>query len=204
MSRSSIKPIPFYIKEQDSPAKREILKAALSLFTRHGLDGTSIRDIAGETGYSNPALFKHFEGKDELAKYLFVSCYQQLVFSLFNGINFHDPFQKNLKLLVTRTTNFIDESLDAFLYVQDNLRHFWPQLGNELSEHSLIDKLRRLLEEGRKQGVVATDVALELQVSALSGTLPQFARLIYFREIKGNARASSASLLLLMERMLRK
>lgn len=204
MNRSSQKLIPFYIKEQDSPAKREILKAALSLFVRHGLDGTSIRDIAAEAGYSNPALFKHFEGKDDLARYLFVSCYQQLIFRLFNGINYNDPFQKNLELLVTRATDFIDDSLDAFLFVQDNLRHFWPQAGSELRAQSMIGLLRRLLESGRQQGVVATDVAVELQLSVLSGTMAQFARLLYFREIKGSARASSTSLLLLMERMLNK
>ena len=204
MNRSAKNTVPFYIKEQDSTAKREILKAALALFVRHGLDGTSIRDIAAEAGYSNPAMFKHFSGKDDLSLYLFVSCYQQLIFRLFNGMDLNDEFDANLATLVQRTTDFIDESLDAFLYVQDNLRHFWPQVGDELREQSLIGRLRKLLEAGRKQGVVAIDVALELQVSALSGTLPQFARLLYFREIKGTARASSVSLLLLMQRMLGK
>lgn len=204
MNRASHKLIPFYIKDQDSPAKREILKAALSLFVRQGLDGTSIRDIAGEAGYSNPAMFKHFAGKDDLARYLFVSCYQQLIYRMFNGMNYNAPFNDNLNLLVKRATDFIDDSLDAFLFVQDNLRHFWPQLGSDLREQSMIGLLRRLLEAGRKQGAVATDVPLELQVSALSGTIAQFARLLYFREIKGNARDSSGALLVLMERLLRK
>ena len=204
LSRALQKLTPFYIKEQDSPAKRELLKAALSLYVRQGLDGTSIRDIAAEAGYSNPALFKHFAGKEDLSLYLFESCYQELIYKLFNGIDYNAAFQENLALLVTRTTDFIDESQDAFLYVQDNLRHFWPQASSEVREQSLIGQLRRLLEAGRKQGRVATDVPLEIQISALSGALPQFARLLYFGEIKGNARASSASLLLLMQRMLSK
>ena len=195
---------PFFVNEEDSPAKQAILKASLSLFVRQGLDGTSIRDIASEAGYSNPAMFKHFAGKDDLAQYLFVSCYQHLVFCLFNGMNYHAPFDGNLKLLVKRATHFIDESLDAFLFVQDNLRHFWPLVGSELREQSMIGLLRRLLEEGRKQGAVASDVPLELQVSGLSGTMAQFARLLYFREIKGSARDSSEALLVLMVRMLGK
>lgn len=203
MSRHKQQAMPFYIQEQDAPAKREILKAALTLFVRHGLDGTSIRDIATEAGYTNPAMFKHFSSKDDLARYLFASCYRQLIYRLFDGIHLDGPFTENLAMLVRRTTEFIDESPDAFLFVQDNLRQFWPQVGNEILEQSLVSQLRSLLESGRQQGMVATDVGIELQVSALSGTMAQFARLLYFREIKGSARASSESLLLLMERMLR-
>lgn len=204
MNRTVNVSVPFFIKEEDSPAKREIMKAALSLFVRQGLDGTSIRDIAAEAGYSNPAMFKHFAGKDELARYLFVSCYQHLIYRMFNGMDYSVPFHDNLKVLVKRATDFIDDSLDAFLFVQDNLRHFWPQLGSGLREQSMIGLLRKLLEAGRKQGTVATDVPLELQVSALSGTMAQFARLLYFREIKGSARDSSGALLVLLERLLRK
>lgn len=204
MSRPAKALIPFFINEEDSPAKQAILKAALSLFVRQGLDGTSIREIAGEAGYSNPAMFKHFTGKDDLARYLFVSCYQHLIFRLFNGMNYNAPFPDNLRQLVKSATDFIDGSLDAFLFVQDNLRHFWPLVGSELREQSMIGLLRRLLETGRKQGAVASDVPLELQVSGLSGTMAQFARLLYFREIKGSARDSSDALFVLMVRMLQK
>src|SRR5262252_5911803 len=70
--------LPFYIREGDPPAKREILRAAMTLFSRHGLAGTSIRDIAGESGYTNPALYKHFSSKEELAVYLFEICHRRL------------------------------------------------------------------------------------------------------------------------------
>jgi AcrR family transcriptional regulator len=42
--------LPFYIREEDPPAKRQILRAAMKLFSERGLDGTSIRDIADESG----------------------------------------------------------------------------------------------------------------------------------------------------------
>ena len=63
--------LPFYVRESDPAAKREILRAALKLFSERGLAATTIRDIANESGYTNPALYKHFAGKDELALYLF-------------------------------------------------------------------------------------------------------------------------------------
>ena len=40
--------------------------AALRLFSRNGYEGTSMRDIAGEVGISQGAIYKHFAGKDAL------------------------------------------------------------------------------------------------------------------------------------------
>ena len=70
--------LPFYIREDDAPAKRQILRAAMKLFSEHGLAATSIRDIAKESGYTNPALYKHFAGKEELALHLFETCHRRL------------------------------------------------------------------------------------------------------------------------------
>ena len=48
--------LPFYIRENDPPAKREILRAAMKLFSQHGLAATTIRDIAKEIGRSEGAV----------------------------------------------------------------------------------------------------------------------------------------------------
>ena len=69
---------PFYVSEDDAPAKRKILTTALTLFVRDGLCETSVRDIAKASGFTNPALFKHFKSKDDLARYLFERCYLEL------------------------------------------------------------------------------------------------------------------------------
>src|SRR6476660_5127476 len=69
---------PFYVAEDDAPAKRRILETALELFVRDGLCETSVRDIAKASGFTNPALFKHFKSKDALARYLFERCYLEL------------------------------------------------------------------------------------------------------------------------------
>ena len=79
MTRARALPsIPFFVSPDDPPSKREIMKAALALFTEHGLDGVTIRDIAARSGYTNPAIFKFFAGKDDLAEHLFVECYREL------------------------------------------------------------------------------------------------------------------------------
>lgn len=48
-------------------AKREeILDVALDLFTRHGYDRTSVREVARLTGLSQAGLLHHFSSKEEL------------------------------------------------------------------------------------------------------------------------------------------
>ncbi len=59
----------------DPPSKAATLDAALSLFVRHGIDATSVRDIASRSGFTNPAIFKHFDSKSDMALCLFERCY---------------------------------------------------------------------------------------------------------------------------------
>ncbi len=48
-----------------------IMQAAVRLFTQKGIEGTTIKDIAGKAGVAEGALYRHFASKDELASHLF-------------------------------------------------------------------------------------------------------------------------------------
>lgn len=54
-------------KDAVRDAKRTmILDAALEVFERDGLDGASMRAIAGVAGYTAPAIYFHFESKEAI------------------------------------------------------------------------------------------------------------------------------------------
>ena len=46
--------------------KRQILDAALTVFSQKGYYGARLRDISSLLGITKPALYKHFTGKEEL------------------------------------------------------------------------------------------------------------------------------------------
>lgn len=46
--------------------RRRLLDAAWSVFARQGYDGTSVKQIADEAGYTTGAIYAHFESKEEL------------------------------------------------------------------------------------------------------------------------------------------
>jgi AcrR family transcriptional regulator len=46
--------------------RERILDIARELFTEHGYDGTSLREIADRLGFTKAALYYHFQSKDEI------------------------------------------------------------------------------------------------------------------------------------------
>jgi len=52
--------------EQEPGRKGEILDAALDVFSERGYSGGSMREIANRVGVSEPALYRHFSGKEAL------------------------------------------------------------------------------------------------------------------------------------------
>src|SRR6266851_7528442 len=64
------------ILEQKPDTKRPVIvRAATSLFAEKGIDGTSMRDIAEAAGVREAAIYRHFAGKNDLAREIFLSWY---------------------------------------------------------------------------------------------------------------------------------
>ena len=55
-----------FFAEVEPGRKGEILDAALTVFAEHGYDNGSMRDIAAHVGFTEPALYRHFPGKEAL------------------------------------------------------------------------------------------------------------------------------------------
>lgn len=192
---------PFYVSADDAPAKQRILTTALDLFVRDGLCETSVRDIAKASGFTNPALFKHFESKDDLARYLFERCYLELAELVSSAIASQSTFTAKQRAVIDAYLAALDRDANSVLYVQDGLRHFWPLMTSTVRRHSIVGDIRRLLELGRVEGRVTRTLDIELLTTAWLGTLQQFARFRYFGEFKQATRALAEALDTLLTRM---
>lgn len=173
----------FYISPGDPPSKRAILTTALETFARDGIAATSVRAIAEAAGYTNPALFKFFKTKDELALYLFERCYRENLRVLELALSTHTGFHSRLRAALIAMTAFVDEQPEAFFFVQDNLRAMWPKLSKAASKTSMLREFRALIELGRSEGLVNKVTPIELQLAAMVGFLSQLARMNYFDEL---------------------
>jgi TetR/AcrR family transcriptional regulator, repressor of fatR-cypB operon len=195
--------LPFYVSSDDAPAKRKIVIVALDLFVQDGLCETSVRDIAKASGFSNPALFKHFPSKEALAHYLFERCYLELFHLITKAMQSGDTFLIKQHAVIGAYMSALEQDRNAVLYVQDNLRQFWPKMPIALRKHSIVGEVRTLLELGRKEGAVTTTLDVGLLAVAWIGTLQQFARAQYFGEFKLPSKVIAATLEDLLMRMVR-
>lgn len=175
---------PAYISENDAPAKKKILAAALKLFVERGLGETTVRDIAKEAGYTNPALFKHFESKDALALHLFECCYLALFQTAALALAGHERFKARQRAVIEALIHALHEDSAAVLFAQENLRQFWPQVNPAIRRHSILGLIRKMLEDGRREGAVTDGVDIEILAVAWIGTLQQFARVWYFGDYR--------------------
>src|ERR1700720_1760949 len=131
-----IAPVPFYIHENDPPAKREILRAAMKLFSERGLAVTSIRDIAEESGYTNPALYKHFSGKGELAQHLFETCHQHFWTRCAAALNSAKGFDGKVEAYISQCLELMDEHPQVFAFLSDSSRVLWPKASPKVRQQT--------------------------------------------------------------------
>jgi AcrR family transcriptional regulator len=191
--------LPFYVEPTDPPSKQELLKAALKLFARDGVRESSIRAVASEAGITNPVLFKYFEGKEALAIYLFERCYLRVVRETMAAIRGGGSFRSRLGELLTRLMALLDESPEAVLFVNEELRRYWPLVSAATRKLSLIGMTRAFFEETEVTGAVDCT----LLVAAFWGLLGQFARLHAFGEWRGKAVDAAPQLEALVWKMLK-
>jgi AcrR family transcriptional regulator len=181
------KTLPFFLSETDPPAKRAILTAALDLFASRGVDGVTVRDIAAVTGFTNPAMFRHFKSKEELAQGLFEVCYRHLAHRFLEpGLTLEGLLQRGLEL--------IEESPESVHFVIENLRRHWHALPAEVRTRSLLGSMRRLIKSEQRAGRVRAGADPNLAAALVLGLLGQIARMAHFKELSEPPRTLAASL----------
>ncbi len=59
------------IDKRQTDTRERLFLIALDLFSKNGVDGTSIRDIVGRAGISTAAFYNHFASKDDLLQEIY-------------------------------------------------------------------------------------------------------------------------------------
>jgi len=163
--------------EAASPGKRAILTSALRLFAARGVDAVSVRDIAALSGFTNPALFRHFASKDDLARVLFEACYEQLVEAIEAAAEAAEP-----RAWLRAVLEEIARSPESVHFVLENVRRYWGGLPQALQARSLPAQIMRWLGRAQGAGGVRPDLDLQLAGTVVYGALAQIARSAHVRK----------------------
>ena len=191
--------LPFYVGEDDPPAKREILRAALKLFSSHGLASTTIRDIAEESGYTNPALYKHFASKEELALHLFNTCHARVWTLCSEALERGATFEQKLDAFVTQWLELAEQHPDVIGFLSDSARVLWPKANAGVRRRTMIGLARALVLAARRGGAAAD---VDVAAASVEGTLAELVRMIQVGVAKGPASRWQGSVIALFKRSL--
>jgi AcrR family transcriptional regulator len=168
--------LPYFVSENDPPAKQSILLSAMDLFATYGVDGVTVRDIAARSGFSNPAIFKHFKTKDELARTLFETCYHRLASAIMTPT-------ADLRSAIVDALALVATSPESVHFVLENLRRFWRVLPDDTRALGLLGAMRRLIERAKANGQVRSEIDAQLAAALVLGMLAQIARMAHFGEL---------------------
>jgi AcrR family transcriptional regulator len=182
--------LPFYIREDDPSAKRQILRAAMKLFSERGIATTSIRDIAEESGYTNPALYKHFE-----------TCHRRLWTKCNEALQSANGFEEKLDGYIGQVLELVDEHPDAMAFLSDSARALWPKAGPAVRRQTMIGLARSLMSEAPQPRRGKAAVNLDVAAASLQGTLAELARMLQVGVIPGPAVRWKADLVALFRRV---
>lgn len=176
-----------FIHPSDPAGKALILREALRLFAKEGLSATSIRDIASATGLSNPALYKHFGSKEELALTLFERLYEAHYQQLSTALNTAPGFDAKFRAFLSSRLEAFDQHPDATFFATNHIAVLWPKVSERLKKRTILSLQREMIETGRSEGLVRRDINSDLLIAIVSGALEQVTRQVHFQVLPGPA-----------------
>jgi AcrR family transcriptional regulator len=192
---------PFYIRQDEAPAKQQILRAAMKLFSERGFAATSIRDIARESGYTNPALYKHFASKEELALHLFETCHRRMWATCHSAVASAKGFDRKLEGYVGAWLELVDAHPEVVAFLSDSARVLWPKASAAVRRQTMIGLARSLVLEARGPRRGAAALHPDLAAASLQGTLAELSRMLHVGVVDGPAVRWKGGLVTLFQKL---
>ncbi|TDI87243.1 MAG: TetR/AcrR family transcriptional regulator [Caldithrix sp.] len=130
--------------------KSEVTDAALALFMKKGIKGTTTRDIALRAGIAEGTIYRHFESKAKLAEIIFE---QNIDFFW----KFLKGYLKNVKTPEEMLGAFVHGYFEFSRREQKRYSYLSAAHQTELKKHSRdkmkpMQMLKKILRLGQKQG----------------------------------------------------
>jgi len=154
--------------------KQQILDAARKLIMRSGSEHITIKNMAKEVGISDSAIYRHFKSKTEILSFLADSVVDGLIQDIemarrvsFTSMNIID------EILRTHLSKIKQKRGLSFLVLAEIISFGDDSLNKKVSDniHSYVDRLRVVLSDGVRAGVVRQDIDLEAAALLLFGMI---------------------------------
>jgi len=120
-----------------SPTKNKIIDVSIELFSRHGFNGASIREITKEVGIKESSLYKHFANKHEILEVIFLNFSKETAKLL--------PPKEHIEYIIEVISfqDFLTRGIENFLQHIDDPIHqkIWRIMYIELFQHPVAQQI---------------------------------------------------------------
>lgn len=149
--------------------KAQIIEATLRLVAEHGLVGASMSRIAEAVGISNAALYRHFESREDIL----IGAHDALIERVFHWLKSSQApnVLDRLRELGGSHARIFSKDIEGFNAPMFQFISWIPR--DRVHEHVVRRRVEMfrwyadLVEEGKAQGTIRTDIETDLIVSEL-------------------------------------
>lgn len=126
------------VASKDGTTRARIERAALKLFARGGIDGVSIKDIAGACNLSDGAMYRHFDSKEALARTLFEAIHARLLALLKASIATDASLEDTVRAVVAAYCGLAEDDPAQFAYHLTQRNTFLARSGDGGADPSAL------------------------------------------------------------------
>jgi TetR/AcrR family transcriptional regulator, transcriptional repressor for nem operon len=160
--------------------RQEIIRKAAPIFNQRGYDGAALSDLMKATGLEKGGIYRHFESKQQLAAEAFDYAWKLALDTRLEGTqsisNTVDRLQQIVRNFRDRRAGLVPGGcplLNTAIDSDDGNPRLREKARRALG--SWLERLRSIIEEGRRRGEISGDVDSSelamLIVSTLEGSL---------------------------------
>ena len=139
----------------DNEQKERILSAAKNLFSRFGLEKTTMEDIAKAAGKGKSSLYYYFKSKEEVYAEVIRKEIAGLKTIISKAIEEEDdPYNKFTRFVGTRL-NYLNEKADQYTTIKDEYLKHYQFIQNLTADYSdwEMSTIKDIIEYGRDRGL---------------------------------------------------
>jgi AcrR family transcriptional regulator len=177
--------------------QQQIVDAARKLIVKYGSEHLTVRRIANEVGISEAAIYRHFKSKKEILFFLA----DQITYSLLEGIDRartgNDTSLESIDNVLKSHLSAIEQKQGmSFQVIAEIISLGDKKLNKKVSDNivSYIERLKELLADGVKSGLVREDIDLEAAATLLFGMIQGLVNIWALSNYKFNLSARYSSL----------
>lgn len=155
------------------PVPQRLLTVATRLFAERGFETTSVQQIVDAAGVTKGAMYHYFGSKDDLLYEIYARVLRVQTARMEQAADSTEPVRQRLHAVaadvVATTAANLDDTVIFFRSM--HLLHPDKQAEVRAERRRYHERVRRLIEEGQREGVFRQDKSAELVVDFFFGSV---------------------------------